>query len=170
MSDNENPFSKPQETQATPQASMSARQEIPVELVTLPSKGSVYPIGHPLSNEETVEIKAMTAREEDLLTSRALIRNGTVITKLLKACVINKLINPDDMLAGDRNALLIGIRVTGYGSDYAVKISCPECEKDFENTFSLNGLALKRLSATPIRPNTNLFEFRLPGSRSYSSL
>lgn len=74
MSDNENPFTKPQEIQAPPQTSMP-RQEIPVELVMLPSKGSVYPIGHPLSNEETVEIKAMTAREEDLLTSRALIRN-----------------------------------------------------------------------------------------------
>lgn len=70
------------------------------------------------------------------------------------------------MLAGDRNALLIGIRVTGYGPDYEVKIGCSECGKDFENTFSLNGLKLKRLTATPLQPNTNLFEFRLPGSRS----
>jgi hypothetical protein len=135
MSENENPFAKQQEVQSVIQ---QHRTEVPVEIVTLPSKGSVYPVGHPLSNEETVEIKALTAREEDLLTSRALIKNGTVISKLLKACIMNKLVNPDDMLAGDRNALLIGIRVTGYGPDYDVKISCVECSKDFENTFSLS--------------------------------
>lgn len=144
--------------------------DVPVESITLPSNGLVYPLGHPLSNEDAIEIKAMTAKEEDLLSSRALIKNGTVISALLKSCILNKLIDPDDMLAGDRNAILIGIRVTGYGSDYAVRISCPSCDKDFENTFSLNGLKIKRLTQKPLKENTNIFDFTLPASRSYCTL
>ena len=136
--------------------------EVPVELISLPSKGLLYPQSHPLYDEETVEIKAMTAREEDLLTSRALIKNKTVTTALMKACILNKLVDPDDLLIGDRNALLIGIRVTGYGTDYGIKIQCPSCSEEFENHFSLGGLKIKPLSAAPIQPNINLFSFRLP--------
>lgn len=124
----------------------------------------MYPLGSPLANEEALEIKAMTAKEEDILTSRALIKNGTVLTQLLKSCIINKLIDPDDMLSGDKNAVLIGIRVTGYGPEYAAKITCPHCAKEFENTFSLGKLAVKKLGAQPIQPNTNLFRFVLPSS------
>lgn len=136
--------------------------EVPVELVSLPSKGLLYPQTHPLYNEEAVEIKAMTAREEDLLTSRALIKNNTVVTALMKACILNKLVDPDDLLIGDRNALLIGIRVTGYGTDYGVKIQCPSCNEEYENHFSLGGLKIKPLVTAPLQPNTNLFSFRLP--------
>ena len=79
----------------------------------------------------------MTAKEEDILTSRALIKNGTVITQLLKSCILNKLVDPDDMLTGDKNAILIGIRVTGYGSEYSAKITCPHCNKEYE-TYSVD--------------------------------
>jgi hypothetical protein len=130
----------------------------------LPSEGLVYPIGHPLSNEKTVDIKAMTATEEDILTSKALMKNGTVISQLLKSCILNKLIDPDDMLSGDKNAVLIGIRVTGYGAEYSAKITCPHCAKEFENTFNLSRLKVKGLSAQPLQPNLNLFDFTLPTS------
>ncbi len=138
--------------------------QVPAELVALPSRGLIYPLGSPLSNEETVEIKSMTAKEEDILTSRALIKNGTVITQLLKSCILNRLIDPDEMLTGDKNAVLIGIRVTGYGSEYSAKITCPHCSKEYENTFSLNKLKVKGLGAKPLQPNTNLFDFILPSS------
>lgn len=138
--------------------------QVPVELIALPSKGLVYPVGSPLANEETLEIKTMTAREEDILTSRALIKNGTVITQLLKACILNKTVDPDEMLSGDKNAVLIGIRVTGYGGEYAAKITCPHCKKEFENSFNLTQLKVKGLGAEPLQPNTNLFEFILPSS------
>jgi len=62
------------------------------------------------------------------------------------------------------NAVLIGIRITGYGSEYDVKITCPSCSKEFENKFSLSRLILKTLGASPVQPNTNLFAFRLPHS------
>ena len=72
--------------------------EVPVESVPLPSNGVVYRSDSPLYRQETVDIKAMTAKEEDILTSRSLIKKGTVITHLLKSCMINKAIDPDEML------------------------------------------------------------------------
>lgn len=136
--------------------------DIPVESVSLPSKGRLYALDHPLANETEVEIRCMTAREEDLLTSRALIKNGTVMSKLLESCLMNKTIDPEDMLTGDRNALLIAIRVTGYGPEYTAKISCPECSEEHEQEFTLNNLKIRDLGAKPVQPNINLFEYTLP--------
>lgn len=138
--------------------------EIPVESVTLPSNGIVYDMNNVLSGEESVEIKCMSAKEEDILSSRALIKNGTVITHLLRACITNKAVDPDDMLVGDRNAVLIAIRITGYGSDYKVKIGCPSCSEEFENVFDLSKLSVKPIGAQPLALNTNLFEYILPSS------
>jgi hypothetical protein len=168
----DNPFQQPLPPQTQelvseaqpPQQPPRGPYQVPVELVALPSKGLVYPVGSPLANEETLEIKSMTAKEEDILTSRALIKNGTVITQLLKSCILNKLVDPDEMLSGDKNAILIGIRVTGYGGEYNAKITCPHCSKEYENTFSLTQLKVKGLGAQPVQPNTNLFEYTLPSS------
>ena len=101
--------------------------EVPVESVPLPSKGTVYDADNPLHGKETLEIKAMTAKDEDILTSRALIKKGTVITHLLKSCLIDKTINPEHMLSGDRNAIMTALRVTGYGPEYTVEVDCPAC-------------------------------------------
>lgn len=138
--------------------------DIPVENVALPSKGLVYDVSHPLSNEDSVDIKCLTAKEEDILTSTGLIKNGTVISKLLQSCLLNKTIDPDNILVGDRNAILIAIRVTGYGSEYTAKVTCPECSDQFENEFSLSGLEVKSLGAQPALPNSNVFDFTLPHS------
>ena len=162
MSDNVNrPF------QAQAQLSSVSKEsgiDIPVERVSLPSKWLIYSQGHPLFNEEFVEIKCMSAKEEDLLTSSALIKNGTVLTKLIESCLLNKSINAEDLILGDRNALLIGIRVTGYGSTYSVKIKCDDCNEEYDADFTLNGLTIKSLSSTPIQPNMNLFSYKLPVS------
>ena len=152
------------EQKPTQQQQTQGQYQVPVEIVALPSAGQIYPVGHPLCNEQSLEIKAMTAKEEDILTSRALLKNGTLLTQLLKSCILNKTINPDEMLIGDRNAILVGIRVTGYGADYAVNVTCPACGQDFVNHFSLAGLKLKNLTVKPVQPNTNLFEFTLPSS------
>lgn len=138
--------------------------EIPVEVVQLPSKGKIYPFGHALCDEDSVEIKAMTAKEEDLLTSSALIKNGTMISKLIESCVLNKSINVSDLLTGDRNAILIALRVTGYGAEYDAKFSCPACLESGDHTFLLNKVPIKPLGAEPVSPNTNLFDFVLPRS------
>ena len=136
--------------------------EVPVESVPLPSLGKVYPDGNPLSGQETVEIRAMTAREEDILTSRALIKKGTVITHLIQSCLIDKSIDVKNMISGDRNALMISLRITGYGQEYGVEVDCPACGARSKQDFDLAALEVKTLDIDPVTPGTNEFEFVLP--------
>ena len=136
--------------------------EIPQESVPLPSRGVIYPQEGPLHGQETIDIRPMTAREEDILTSRAYIKNGTVLTKLLKSCIVNKTINPDNLISGDRNALLVSLRITGYGADYDVEVDCPECGTKSKQTFDLSSLQIKRLEVDPVVQGDNLFEVQLP--------
>jgi len=139
--------------------------EVPVETVPLPSLGTVYSTESPLYRKETIDIKAMTAKEEDILTSRALIKKGTVITHLLKSCVMDKRIDPDEMLTGDRNALMTAVRITGYGADYKVEVDCPACGEKSKQAFDLTELPIKRLTIPPVAEGANLFEFVLPVSK-----
>lgn len=136
--------------------------EIPVEVVPLPSAGVVYNENSPLHMCDAVEIKAMTTREEDILTSRALLKKGTVISELIKSCLVNKQINPYELLSGDRNALMVAIRITGYGSDYTVEIDCPACSTKNKTTFNLGELSIRRLQIEPVVQGSNLFQFELP--------
>jgi hypothetical protein len=139
--------------------------EVPVESVPLPSMGVVYSSDSPLFRRELVDIRAMTAREEDILTSRALIKKGTVITHLLKSCMTDKRVDPDEMLSGDRNAIMTAVRITGYGSDYNVEVECPACSEKSKQTFDLATLPIKRLTVTPVAEGANLFDFTLPVSK-----
>ena len=139
--------------------------EIPVEVVPLPSGGVACPIESPLHGLKTVEIKAMTAKDEDILTSRALIKKGTVITHLLKSCLINKNIEPDEMLSGDRNAVMTALRVTGYGEGYKVEVDCPDCGERSKQEFDLTDMPLKSLTISPVSEGANVFEFTLPTTK-----
>lgn len=136
--------------------------EIPVESVPLPSNGLVYPPESPIHCRETVDIRAMTAREEDILTSRALIKKGTVITELIKSCLIDKRIQVQDMIAGDRNAIMVALRITGYGSEYTVEADCPRCSARSKQEFNLADMPIKRLDIEPVTKGQNTFEFKLP--------
>jgi hypothetical protein len=136
--------------------------EVPVESVPLPSNGVVYPAESPLHDRETVDIRSMTAREEDILTSRALIKKGTVITELIRSCLTDKRIQVQDMLAGDRNAIMVALRITGYGADYAVEADCPKCNTRSKQNFNLGEMPIKRLEVEPIAKGQNVFEFKLP--------
>ena len=136
--------------------------EIPVESIPLPSNGVVYPTESPLHCKETVDIRAMTAREEDILTSRALIKKGTVITELIKSCLIDKRIQVQDMIAGDRNAIMVALRITGYGAEYNVEADCPACGVRSKQEFNLGEMPIKRLEIEPVAKGQNLFEFKLP--------
>tara|TARA_Y100000385_G_scaffold276551_1_gene322430 strand:- start:266 stop:1009 length:744 start_codon:yes stop_codon:yes gene_type:complete len=89
---------------------------LPTETVELPSKGLLYPEGNPLSSG-TIEIKYMSAKEEDILTNSSYINDGTVIDKLLKSLIVSD-INYNDLLVGDKNAIMIAARILGYGKDY----------------------------------------------------
>ena len=90
--------------------------KFPTETIELPSKGLIYPEDNPLSSG-TIEMKYMTAKEEDILSNQSYIQNGTVIDKLLKSLIVSK-INYNDLIVGDKNAIMIAARILGYGKDY----------------------------------------------------
>lgn len=141
---------------------------IGTQLVKLPSRGKLYPVEHPLNGKEDVEIKYMTAAEEDILTSPALIKRGLVFSTLLKSCMVDKTINPDELLISDRNAILIALRCTGYGELYNVSIMCSEndCMKQFEHEFDMNKLNIKFVLDEHVEKEfENLFTFVLPFSK-----
>lgn len=137
----------------------------PATAVPLPSSGRVYPAGSPLAGKEVLEIRAMTARDEDILTSQALVRSGRVLDVLLRSCILDRSIDVGSMLSGDRNAALVAIRITGYGREYRAEAQCPACDERFPHDFDLNTLAVKRLGAEPTSPGSNSFAFVLPVSR-----
>lgn len=139
--------------------------EIPVETVPLPSAGRVYPAQSPLHGIEVVEIRSGTAREEDILTSRAFLKKGTVISELIKSCLVNKAIDPGEMLIGDRYALMVAIRITMYGPDYDAELQCGECDNKAPRNFNLGELPIRRLGISPVQEGMNLFEFALPLSK-----
>jgi hypothetical protein len=114
----------------------------PTEFVDLPTKGKYYPEGHPLHNQETVEIRYMTAKEEDILSSATLIKNNMVIDRLLQSVLINKKIDPSYLFVGDKNALIVAARITGYGANYDTQVICPACYTSSEHSFDLNELNL----------------------------
>ena len=96
---------------------MEKKQTFPSEKVTLPSKGLLYDKKSPLS-KGVIEMKYMTAREEDILTNQNYIQKGTVIDELLKSLIVTPDIDYNDLLVGDKNAIMVAARVLGYGADY----------------------------------------------------
>jgi len=132
-------------------------QQFPTEMVTLPSKGLLYPEGNPLKKGE-IEMKYMTAREEDILTNQNLIQNGTVIDKLLQSLIVTP-INFNDLLTGDKNAVLIAARILGYGSDYEFEYRNETIQID------LTEVKDKPLNESLITDGKNEFSFELPASK-----
>jgi hypothetical protein len=110
----------------------------PTEHVELPSGGQAYAEDHPLHGKDTVEIKYMTAKEEDILTSQNLLKKGLAIERLLESVILDKTINPKSLLVGDRNAILVAARITGFGAEYLTQITCPACTKTSEYEFDLS--------------------------------
>ena len=90
------------------------------EIVTLPSKGRLYPVDSPLSKGE-VEIKYMTTKEEDILTTQSYIEKGIVLDKLLESVIVTEGVKVDDLTIGDKQALLLQTRILGYGNEYQIK-------------------------------------------------
>ena len=136
--------------------------EVPVEAVPLPSRGVIYNPDTTLYNRETINIKSMTAHEEDILASQALIKDGTVMTKLIESCVSDRTFDVDSMINGDRNALMVAIRVTGYGTSYKIKAKCENCSHLNKVDVDLATLAIKRLNIKPVEAGANKFLFELP--------
>ena len=127
---------------------------LPTETIELPSKGLLYPEGHPLSSG-TIEMKYMTAKEEDILTNQNYIQKGIVIDKLLESLIVTK-VNYNDILIGDKDALLIASRILGYGKDYSFTYAGEDISVD------LTTLKNKELDSTLVVDGKNEFTFDLP--------
>ena len=112
----------------------------PTDFVDLPSQGRYYPEGHPLAGVTSVELRHMTAKEEDILTSDALLRKGLALDRMLQSLLVDKTLNLDEFLVGDKNALIIASRVTGFGADYEIQQACPSCQETNETIFDLHTL------------------------------
>jgi translation initiation factor IF-3 len=134
-----------------------ADYKFPTEMVELPSKGYFYADGHPLSSGK-VEVKYMTAKEEDILTSQNLIQQGIVLDKLLQSLVVDKSIKLDDMLIGDKNALMVAARVLGYGKEYQFTYD------GIEQSVDLSMLEPTEMDFDKFTKGQNEFNFKLPNS------
>jgi len=115
---------------------------VPTEFVDLPSMGRFYPEGHPLHAQNSIEIKQMTAKEEDILTSRSLLKKGIALDRVIESVIMDKNVNPNDLLIGDRNAIIVATRVSGYGSEYLTNVTCPNCSHTQKYEFDLNAGAV----------------------------
>jgi hypothetical protein len=110
----------------------------PTEFVDLPSKGIGYDADHPMHGKDTIEIRYMTARDEDILTSKTLLKKGIAIERFLDNIIINKEVKASSLLVGDRNAIIIAARISGYGADYSTSVTCPSCASTSTYNFDLN--------------------------------
>jgi hypothetical protein len=130
--------------------------KLPTETIELPSKGLLYPEDSELA-KGVIEMKYMTAKEEDILTNQSYIQNGTVLDKLMKSLIVSK-INYDDLLIGDKNAIMVASRILGYGNEYTFTYGGEE------HTVDLTSFDNKPLDEKLFISRTNEFEFTLPKS------
>lgn len=151
---------------ATPTPSFTQEKSFafPTEVISLPSKGLVYPESNPLSKGE-VTIKLMTAKEEDIITNQNLIRKGLHLDKLLESVVVEPGVNINDLVLGDKNAILITSRILAFGTDYDVTINDPGDSEPVSVTVDLSKIKIKEIDETKLNRN-NEYEFVLPKSNT----
>ena len=134
------------------------KYDFPTEVITLPSEGKCYPEDHPLSSGE-LEIKYMTAKEEEILASQNLISKGVVLDKLFESIIADKKINIDDIIIGDKNAIVLATRILGYGPEY--KIQVPSIEGQTELQIDLSKVQTKDVDLDKLN-RENIYEWVTP--------
>jgi hypothetical protein len=136
--------------------------KFPTEIIQLPSKGKFYPEGHPLRSG-TIEMKYMTAKEEDILTNQSYIKQGVVLDKLFKSLIVTPF-DYNDLLVGDKNAVMIAARVLGYGKDYDVEVVAPSGVKQKVHV-DLTQLEDKEIDWEAADNGDSYYELELPASK-----
>jgi len=144
-------------------ASQKQETKYPTEIIRLPTKGWFYPTENPLSSGE-IEIKQMSAKEEDILANQDLINKGKALDKLIESLVVDKSIDPSQILIPDKNAIFIGIRRLAYGDNYPVKVTCPQCAGEQQIKIDLSKLENKPFNFDGLPKGQNQFAFKLPNS------
>jgi len=173
------PRPKPKPT-SRPDLSASTRENpfglsfvAPTEHVDLPSRGSFYDKESPLFGTESVEIKHLTAKEEDILANQDYLMRGVVLDKLIDSILVDRRLKSSDFLSGDKNAILVAARSTGYGNKYEMSQPCPECNQVGDFTFDLDKArpSDKELEeGVEFLPDRGVFSFMLPKSDIYVSI
>ena len=134
----------------------------PSETIDLPSKGYFYDESNPLS-KGSIELKMMTAREEDILTNENFIKNGTVLDKLMESLIVTPGVRTQDLLMIDKNSLFIAARRLAYGDDYGpLEIKCPSCRESNKITVNLGELGYKKVDLSEFDKGANEFSYVLP--------
>jgi len=133
-----------------------AEFKLATEVVDLPSKGYLYSKDSPLA-EGKIEIKYMTAKEEDILTNASYIQKGTVLDKLFQSLIVSK-IDYNDLLIGDKNAIMIAARILGYGKDYTFTY------EGTEETVDLTDINNNEIDDELFKSGDNEFSFTFPHS------
>jgi hypothetical protein len=143
---------------------MESKFKLPTETVVLPSKGLLYPKDNPLSSGE-LEMSYMSAKHEDILTNVNFIKNGTVIDKLLQELIVTP-INYNDLISGDKDAIMIAARILGYGKDYPIQFFNDNTKQQENYTVDLTELKEKEIDESLFTPGINEFTFNLPQSKN----
>ena len=154
----------------TPEAPATTKSVLdfvtPTEFVELPSGGRFYATDHPFHNKETIEIRYMTAKDEDILTNQTLLRKGVALERLLQSILSNNNVDPSSLLVGDRNAIIVAARSTGYGPNYTTTVTCPSCQTNVKHNFNLNDATIddgQDYDDAVVTPTDNgTFEVSLP--------
>ena len=128
--------SKPTPSEDVPKMANPMDFVMPTEFVALPSEGK-YPEGHPLHGQDSIEIRYMTAKDEDILSNRSLLKSGIALDRLIKNLIKDKNIDHRSLFVGDRNAIMIHARASAYGTDYRPKVQCPACGEISKFQFDL---------------------------------
>ncbi len=139
------------------------KYDFPTEIITLPSEGLGYPENSPLSKGE-IEIKYMTAKEEEILASQNLIKKGVVLDMLFESIIADKSINADDILIGDKNAIVLATRILGYGPDYKIEFTNDDGEKE-QISIDLSKVQTKEIDTKQLK-RENLYEWVTPTTKN----
>ena len=165
MDDYTIPITKPASQFAGNVSQPKQETTYPSEIVELPSQGHFYDSSSPLSNG-TINLKVMTAKEEDILTNQNYIKKGIVLDKLIESLIVDKDVKLDDLLLGDKNAVFVATRRFAYGDSYGpLDVNCPKCGKGNQCNIDLSLVKNKEFDFSVYEKGMNVFEFSLPASK-----
>ena len=143
---------------------MADNKKFPTEVIDLPSEGKLYPEDSPLRSGK-IEIKYMTAKEEDILTSQNLIKKGVVIDTLIDSLIVTPGIKNVDLVLGDKNAVMVAARILAYGPEYEAQVIDPNTGDTVDYTFNLADCPFRKLP-DDVEPGNNEFTVKLPVSKT----
>jgi len=147
-----------------PPAATKQETKYPTEFISLPSQGLLYDVNNPLSSG-ILEMKQLSAREENLLSNTTLLKNGTLIDKLLEAVIVDKTIKVDDMIMQDVDAAMIALRALAYGNKFDAQVTCARCGKETQVELDISTMKNKELDLSLYPKGENNFPFQLPHSK-----